>query len=149
MTIQRYDNIVPAGPRKNGFMWGARSRKILRQIHPDLCRVCLMALDRADMDFGAHCGLRSMADQKRLVKMGKSRTLNSRHLTGHAVDLHPWVRGEIPWNDWGLWVTLSNQVQAAAKKIGVPIEWGGDWARFTDCPHFQLPWKEYPAPESN
>ncbi|WP_139238526.1 M15 family metallopeptidase, partial [Yersinia ruckeri] len=33
----------------------------------------------------------------------------------------------------------------AAKDVGVPIEWGGDWKTLKDGPHFQLPHKDYPA----
>jgi peptidoglycan L-alanyl-D-glutamate endopeptidase CwlK len=35
-------------------------------------------------------------------------------------------------------------VQQAAENEGVPLEWGGNWARFKDGPHWQLPWKQYP-----
>jgi peptidoglycan L-alanyl-D-glutamate endopeptidase CwlK len=33
----------------------------------------------------------------------------------------------------------------AAEQLGIQLEWGGDWKTFKDGPHFQLPWKDYPA----
>jgi peptidoglycan L-alanyl-D-glutamate endopeptidase CwlK len=82
--------------------------------------------------------------QKLLKAKGASRTLRSRHLTGHAVDLAVSVRGQIRW-DWPLYAKLAKAMKAAAKAEKVPLEWGGDWTSFKDGPHFQLPWAKYPA----
>ena len=80
-----------------------------------------------------------------LVMAGASRTMKSRHLTGHAVDLAVVVDGEIRW-DWPMYKLLSMAVKAAASEIGVPVEWGGEvFGAFKDGPHFQLPWAKYPA----
>jgi len=89
-------------------------------------------------------GVRSLERQKMLFASGKSKTMNSRHLTGHAVDLAPTVNGQVLW-DWPLFDALAVAVKAAAKAENVPIEWGGDWVTFRDGPHWQLPWAEYPA----
>ncbi|WP_235869856.1 M15 family metallopeptidase [Veronia nyctiphanis] len=72
--------------------------------------------------------------------------MNSRHLTGHAVDLGAWVCGEVRW-DWPLHYRIADAVKAASIELGIPIEWGGDWKSFPDGPHFQLPWAEYPLEE--
>jgi len=85
-------------------------------------------------------GLRTRSRQKQLVAKGASTTMNSRHLTGHAVDLVPYP---IAW-DWPLFYPIADAMKSAAKGLGVPLEWGGDWKSFKDGPHFQLPWKEYP-----
>lgn len=74
---------------------------------------------------------------------GASRTMRSRHLTGHAVDLAVMVGSEVRW-DWALYDALSTAVKKAANELGVPLEWGGDWLSFRDGPHFQLPFREYP-----
>ncbi|WP_245680676.1 M15 family metallopeptidase [Veronia pacifica] len=73
--------------------------------------------------------------------------MNSRHLTGHAVDLGAWVSGEVRW-DWPLYYRIADAVKAASIELGIPIEWGGDWKSFPDGPHFQLPWAEYPVEDS-
>ena len=89
-------------------------------------------------------GLRSRSRQKELFDSGASTTMNSRHLTGHAVDLGAWVTGGVRW-DWPLYYKIADAMKQAAEELGVPIEWGGDWETFKDGPHFQLPWKHYPS----
>ncbi len=126
------------------YQLAKRSQRRLEGVHPDLCKVVGRAIEITDVDFAVIEGLRSIARQRQLVKQGASRTLRSRHLTGHAVDLAPWVGGRIRW-DCPLFYPLANAMKAAAKETGVKIRWGGDWRRFRDGPHFQLQWKFYPA----
>ena len=121
-----------------------RSRDNLRGVHSDLVIVVTTALLTSPLDFVVTEGLRSRARQQQLVDSGASKTMNSRHLTGHAVDLAVWLDGGIRW-DWGLYDRLAVHVKDAAALHGIPIEWGGDWESFRDGPHFQLPWSEYPA----
>lgn len=121
-----------------------RSEKNLVGIHPDLVRVMRLALQLSAVDFTVIEGLRTMARQKQLVASGASQTLRSRHLTGHAVDIAPYVGGGIRW-DWPLFHRLASGVKQAAFEEGVPLEWGGDWKSFKDGPHWQLPWAQYPA----
>ena len=125
------------------FTFGARSEKCLEGVHHDLVRVARRALELSAEDFGLHCGVRSKRQQRALVAAGKSWTLNSRHLTGHALDAHPSINGEIPWEDWAAWESMAATWKRAARELGVPIEWGGDW-RKRDGPHFQLPRDQYP-----
>lgn len=124
-------------------MLSVRSEKNLVGIHPDLDKVVRKAEELSELEFIVTEGLRSKERQEQLVKAGASKTMNSRHLTGHAVDLAVVVGGEVRW-DWPLYSKLSNSMKEAAKQVGVPLEWGGDWTSFKDGPHFQLPKKEYP-----
>lgn len=126
------------------FKLSKRSMDRLSGVHPDLVRVVGRAIEMTDMDFTVLEGVRSMARQQQLVASGASQTMASRHLTGHAVDLAPYVGGQVRW-DWPLYYKLAATVKAAAAELNVPIEWGGDWTSFKDGPHFQLPRKEYPA----
>jgi peptidoglycan L-alanyl-D-glutamate endopeptidase CwlK len=119
----------------------------LRGVHPDLVRVvnrCAADWKDADTAFIVTCGLRTLAEQKVLVAKGASKTLRSRHLTGHAIDLACVLKGKVRW-DWPLYDRLAKRMKAAAKAEKVPLECGGDWATFKDGPHFQLPWKQYPG----
>jgi peptidoglycan L-alanyl-D-glutamate endopeptidase CwlK len=118
------------------------SEKKLTGVHPDLVRVIRKAAEISDMDFIVTEGLRTVERQKQLVAAGASRTMKSRHLNGHAVDLAVKVGGSVRW-DWPLYDKLSHIVKKAAELENVPIEWGGDWTSFKDGPHYQLPWKEY------
>jgi peptidoglycan L-alanyl-D-glutamate endopeptidase CwlK len=116
-------------------------------VHLDMVRVvnrCAADWKDADTGFIVTCGLRTLEEQKILKAKGASKTLRSRHLTGHAVDLACTIKGQVRW-DWPLYDSLAKQMKAAAKKEGVLLEWGGDWVSFKDGPHFQLPWKQYPG----
>ncbi len=115
--------------------------KKLQGVHPDLVKVIMKAAENAD--FIIVEGVRTTVRQAELVAKGASQTMKSRHITGHAVDIAPLVGGEVRW-DWPLYHKLAPVVKQAAKDLGVPLEWGGDWKSFPDGPHFQLPWKEYP-----
>jgi peptidoglycan L-alanyl-D-glutamate endopeptidase CwlK len=122
----------------------ARDRKRLEGVHPDLVRV----VERASMGtvrFIVTEGLRTMERQSQLAREGRSQTMRSRHLTGHAVDLAVLDDdGKARW-DAPAYRALAAEVKAAAAVEGVPIGWGGDFRGFFDGPHFQLPWDRYPA----
>ncbi|MGP1395411.1 MAG: M15 family metallopeptidase [Inquilinaceae bacterium] len=133
-----------AAAQPPGFALGARSRRRLAGVHPDLVAVVEAAIRITPVDFGVLEGVRSLTRQKALVAAGASRTLRSRHLTGHAVDLGAWVGGTFRW-DWPLYPPIARAMKAAAEDLGVPIAWGGDWKRFRDGPHFELSWKRYPG----
>ena len=125
------------------MIFGGRSISRMAGLHPDLKKVMNQAILATDLDFTVLEGVRTLERQKQMVESGASTTLNSRHLDGHAVDIAPFVGGEVRW-DWPLYYRLAVIVKAAAKEVGVPIEWGGDWKTFKDGPHWQLPWAKYP-----
>jgi peptidoglycan L-alanyl-D-glutamate endopeptidase CwlK len=126
-----------------------RDQLRLAGVHPDLVRVVERA--RLAMPFIVVEGMRSRERQERLVAIGASRTLNSRHLTGHAVDLAYWMddgddapeAGEVRW-DWPLARKIAAAMKAAAASEGVALVWGGDWKSFPDGPHFELNRRVYP-----
>ena len=126
------------------FSFGSRSLSRLKGIHPDLRKVMDRAIIITDVDFTILEGLRSIERQRKLRASGATRTLRSRHLTGHAVDIAPLVDGKVSW-DWPIYYRLAPTIKKAAQDVGVKIEWGGDWRSFKDGPHWQLPWRDYPA----
>lgn len=121
-----------------------RSLRNLKGVHPDLRRVIDRALQDSPLDFIVIEGLRTRERQAELVASGASQTMNSRHITGHAVDLLP-IGPRGPAFDWPLYHKLGPAVKAAAQAEGVDLEWGGDWRTFKDGPHFQLSHEAYPA----
>ena len=135
------------------FYLGKHSLENLRGVHPDLVKVVNRAIELTKVDFKVIEGKRTEARQRQLVLNGKSKTMNSRHLTGHAVDCAPLVNGKIPWNDRTAFEAVSKAMFAAANELGIPLRWGGDWnqngrsddERFYDGPHFELPRQKYPA----
>lgn len=122
---------------------GSRSLSRLEGVHPHLVAVVKRAALISDLDFTVLEGVRTKERQQELVKRGASKTMKSRHITGHAVDLAPMIGGQISW-DWPLYHRLAPIVKRAAAELGHPIEWGGDWRTFKDGPHWQLPWGAYP-----
>ena len=125
------------------YQLGARSKQRLKGVHPDLVIVVEWAIEISQVDFTVLEGLRTPERQKALVEAGASQTLNSRHLTGHAVDLGAWVGDEVRW-DWPLYHKIAAAMKESAKRYGIPIVWGGDWRSFKDGPHFELNRKDYP-----
>jgi len=128
-------------PTRHGFILSDRSESNLKGVHGDLTRVVRRAATLSAVPFVVIEGLRTKKRQKELVAKGASKTMNSRPLTGHAADL----MADIPGDNWNPkhYVEIARAMKEAAEKEDVPIEWGGDWKRFNDSPHFQLPRKLY------
>lgn len=124
------------------FVLSARSRTRLTGVHPALTAVVERAIALTSVDFMVTEGLRTPKRQAELVRAGASRTLNSRHLTGHAVDLAALVDGAVRW-DWPLYPRIAGAMKAAAAERGVALIWGGDW-RMRDGPHFELDRRVFP-----
>ena len=126
------------------FKLSYRSLSRLEGVHPHLVQVVERAILHTEVDFCVVEGVRSLATQRRYYDLGKTTTMNSRHLTGHAVDLAPWINGRIDWENPIGWEGVSGAMKLAAHELGIPLVWGGDWHTFIDKPHYQLPWKNYP-----
>ncbi|MFU2079364.1 M15 family metallopeptidase [Avibacterium endocarditidis] len=133
----------------NKFKFSQRSEESLKGVHKDLVKVVRRALQLSAVDFTVIEGVRSKAKQKRLFAQGASKTMHSRHLTGHAVDLVPYP---LDWQDKARFQKISQAMFHAAKELNIPIRWGGDWnqngktedERFYDGPHFELLRAVYP-----
>jgi peptidoglycan L-alanyl-D-glutamate endopeptidase CwlK len=144
------------------FALSARSRKRLHGVHPDLKSVVERAIEITTVDFGVTCGVRTPAEQRELYAYGRTKpgpkrtnTLRSKHLVnpatgfGHAVDLVPYLHGDVEWDDdgkLGLWDDIADAMKSAARELKVAIRWGGDWdgdgisgeRGEWDRPHFEL-----------
>jgi peptidoglycan LD-endopeptidase CwlK len=125
-------------------MLGDTSIKKLEGVHPDLIKVVERADELCEIEFIITEGVRSMKRQRQLVAAGASKTLKSRHLTGHAIDFAPLINGEVTWK-WPPFYLIADAFKKAAAELGIPIVWGGDWLRFKDGPHIELDRKVYPA----
>lgn len=132
------------------FELSQRDHDRLAGVHPHIVRVVLAAARISDVPFAVLEGLRTLERQRQLVAAGASQTMNSRHLTGHAVDLAPMIdhdgdgRLEITWA-WPMYHRLAVFVKRAAAAESVSLQWGGDWVGFKDGPHWQLPFASYPG----
>ena len=151
------------------FTFGARSLAKLDGVHPDLVAVVHRALALSPVDFAVHDGIRTEAEQRAHLARGASRTMKSRHLTGHAVDLVPYAGRTLRW-DWPMLYDVAAAMREAGLGLGVPLRWGGAWdvdwtattgapaevsatyvarrkaagrSAFLDGPHFELPVGRY------
>lgn len=120
-----------------------RSLERMQGIHPDLVKVVLLAIQLTEADFGVTEGMRTIEKQREYFAKGASKTMNSRHLTGHAIDLVAYIGAEVSWH-WPLYDKIADAMKRAANTLNVPIIWGGDWVSFKDGPHFELDRKVYP-----
>lgn len=121
----------------NNFKFSQRSENNLKGVKPQLVAVVRRALELSAVDFGITEGLLTQERQKQLYAEGKSQTMNSRHLTGEAVDVVAYVGGTVSW-DFPLYRKISEAFKHAAQELNTPIDWGGDWKTLEDGPHFLL-----------
>ncbi len=120
-----------------------RSHKNLEDVENHLFCVALRAIELTNCDFCVICGLRTVEEQREMVRKGASKTMNSRHLTGHAIDVAAWVNGTVDYT-WDYYEQIAEAFKQAGRELNVDIEWGGDWNSFKDGMHFQLSWNKYP-----
>lgn len=111
----------------------------LEGVNPQLAAVFAEIERRGGPRFGYSEGVRSRERQAKMVKAGKSQTMNSRHLHGNAIDIY--LLGDDGSADWDFekyrhfW---ENYVLPVSREMGVPIEWGGNWKTLKDGVHFQI-----------
>ena len=108
------------------FKLSASSLKKLEGVDPKLADVVKRAIEITKVDFGVTEGVRTLATQKKYVATGKSQTMNSKHLTGDAVDLVAYVGSKISWEE-KLYDDLADAMKQAAKEKGVKLRWGAAW----------------------
>lgn len=125
------------------YSFGSKSKERLKGVHPQIVRLMEEAIKASPLDFSITEGVRSLERQKELFSSGKSQTMRSRHLTGHAVDIGVLVDGKITW-ELPKYRIVTDHIKTVAKKLGIPVEFGIDWTSFVDGPHIQLPWATYP-----
>lgn len=124
-------------------MLNARSEKALVGVHPDLVAVVRRAAEIMPGGFIITEGLRSKERQRELFAKGLSKTLNSRHITGHAVDFAPILYGEVTWKT-PAFLPIIKAFKTASADLKIPIVSGGDWKSFKDYPHIELDRKAFP-----
>ena len=136
-----------------GFILSQKSLRRLEGVNPALVQVVKRAIQITPIDFIVVEGLRTKERQAYLVEKGASKTMNSRHLTGDAVDLAPIVDNKVSW-DWKHFYPLAEAVKEAAKQLRTEVRWGGNWDKlsetefvngktelsktFPDGPHFEI-----------
>ncbi len=124
----------------------SRTQGNLSEVHPDLQAVAKRAIElckERGLDFICTDGHRTFEEQRYFVSTGKSKTMNSRHLGGLAIDVAFYCEGKCNYvfeDQKALWEVFKE----AADELSIPIEWGGNWKNFKDTPHIQLAKEAYP-----
>lgn len=152
----------------SGYIFSQTSLKRLEGVKNDLQRVVKRALEISEVDFMVLEGVRTK--ENAYINYGKGRTvaqleakgvptkyaqpgvakvtwlnnpLDSKHMTGNAVDLVPLP---VDWNNLKAFDKVADAMFKAARELKVTIRWGADWngnGKFrekgeSDSPHFEL-----------
>jgi peptidoglycan L-alanyl-D-glutamate endopeptidase CwlK len=108
------------------FALSERSKKRLEGVDRNLVDVVKLAIEYTKIDFGVTQGLRTPEEQKKLVESGASQTMNSKHITGKAVDLAAYIDGRLSW-EHNLYDDIADAMKQAAIEKNVAIRWGAAW----------------------
>lgn len=125
-----------------GYRFSQNSLSNLEGVHPDLVDVAHRAIELTPYDFGITQGVRTVAEQEKLVAAGKSQTMNSRHLLqddgySHAIDFAVYTRDGLTW-EVGYYRKVVQAFFTAAIELNVQINSGVLWRTFVDGPHIEL-----------
>lgn len=110
------------------YKFGERSLEEMVGVRPRLIWTIKFALEICQVDFGVYDGKRTQGEQAEFVRTGVSKTLKSKHLTGEAVDLVPYINGQYRWEVRPMCL-IARAMQISADKHDVNILWGGVWDR--------------------
>lgn len=119
-----------------------RTAEHMQGVHPDLVR--LFQTFQPPLPIKVVDGIRTVDEQQEMVATGASKTMNSRHLTGHAVDFAVFDNSGRFVKVIEPYAVVAKALKAHAKRLGIAIDWGGDWDSPNDGMHIQLSWDAYP-----
>lgn len=108
------------------FKLSSRSLRNLQGVNVALVEVVKRAIQITKVDFAVTEGLRSVERQKELVAKGASQTMQSKHITGKAVDLTAFLDNRVSW-EIALYDEIADAMRQAAIEQNVPIRWGAAW----------------------
>ena len=107
----------------------------MKGVDERLVRVVELAYSISPKKFKVTEGVRTLERQKELYNKKLSKTMNSKHLVGKAVDIAILIGAEITW-DMKHYKEVAGYMKQAAKQLNVQIECGADWG--WDGPHIEL-----------
>ncbi|QSZ56311.1 hypothetical protein [Rhizobium sp. ZX09] len=115
----------------------------LKTLRPKLGDVVRRAQELSGVKFVIGAGARTEELQKKAVKWGWSKTMDSDHLDkdgsgSRAVDLWPVDDdGAVDFDD-AKQMAIVAAMKQAAKELGVTLDIGAEWKKFKDKPHFAI-----------
>lgn len=133
---------------------GKQSKNNLKGVHPNLVKVIEEAIKETPIDFTITSGVRTLKEQQALYAQGRTKPggivtkadgikNKSNHQAkadgyGHAIDLCPYVNGQLDWDNENNFRVISAHVLATAKCLGIKVVWGGNFKSILDLPHYEL-----------
>lgn len=108
------------------FKLSERSLGNLEGIDERLIEIVKFAITVTCVDFGVTEGVRTVERQRELVAAGASKTMNSKHIRGQAVDLMAYIGPRASW-ELNLYDNIADAMRLGAIEVDVPIRWGGAW----------------------
>ena len=146
--------------------FGKSSSSRLSQLDSRMQEIFNKAIETSLYDFGIVQGKRTYEDQFKLWKKGRkwnpdlgeesdpeawvisgkggvvTKTMKSKHLSGRAVDVAYWnpEKGGYDWEDLEKYKEIGTHIKSVADELGYGdvFEWGGDWTKWKDFPHYQI-----------
>jgi len=103
-----------------------KSRENLEGVAQPLIDLAYAAIKNTPVDFRVTEGIRTVERQTILVRSGASRTMDSKHIHGYAIDVVPWIEGA-PRYHWPLIFKMVEHIRDWAQILGIGIVWGGSW----------------------
>jgi muramidase (phage lysozyme) len=133
---------IPADEVERFVAWNsdpvANHEENLKSIDTTLADVVRRAQELSKVKFVVGSGKRSKDLQKKAVEWGWSKTMNSDHLHGGAVDLWPLDENGAVKFTKSQQLEIVKAMKAAAKEKGVTLDIGAEWKSFKDLPHFAV-----------
>ena len=127
------------------FRYSQKSRDILSTVDIRLQQLFHKVIEVVDIRIVE--GIRTLERQKELVATGKSKTMNSKHLKGHAIDFVPMKDGGISYNINDC-VFVAGIIKGIASQMNLncKIRLGADWdndnivsdEKFLDAVHIEI-----------
>lgn len=132
-----------------------RSWNRLKGVHPKLLCLVEQSIVDSPYDFGIpqYGGLRTVEDQQELYAKGRTKEgkivtytdgvrRKSNHQAkdngyGYAFDIYVLIDGKATW-EHKYYKEVADHILGIAETLGYDVEWGGNWTKFKDYPHFQL-----------
>mgnify|MGYP001249366304 CR=1 FL=1 len=108
------------------FSLSSKSKSRLEGCDDAIIAVTELAIEYTKIDFGVTCGLRTVEEQRELVDSGASQTMNSKHISGQAVDVVAYVGPRISW-ELNLYDDIADAFKIAGEELGVSLRWGAAW----------------------
>ena len=115
----------------------------LGSCHVELQRLMHAVMSKQEMDFSILCGFRDKRDQDAAVRRGNSKLCwphgRHNHKPSLAVDVAAYPIDNFNKLNTERTVSLSKVILDTARRMQIPVYWGGHWTHLNDIYHYQLP----------